>query len=65
MTTHARDGDEQIGAEVRGSRHLERAYAEARQRGYRWHEFGDSHLILGRSATLNWPLERVTIAHQS
>jgi len=28
---------------------LERAYAEARQAGYRWHEFGDSHLILGAS----------------
>ncbi len=30
-----------------GSRQLERAYAEARQAGYLWHEFGDSHLILG------------------
>jgi S-adenosylmethionine:tRNA ribosyltransferase-isomerase len=29
-----------------GTRHLERAYAEARERGYLWHEFGDSHLIL-------------------
>lgn len=29
-------------------RHLERAYAEARRSGYLWHEFGDSHLILGR-----------------
>jgi len=28
--------------------HLERAYAEARQRRYLWHEFGDSHLILAR-----------------
>jgi S-adenosylmethionine:tRNA ribosyltransferase-isomerase len=27
--------------------HLERAYAEARRSGYLWHEFGDSHLILG------------------
>jgi S-adenosylmethionine:tRNA ribosyltransferase-isomerase len=27
--------------------HLERAYAEARQAEYLWHEFGDSHLILG------------------
>jgi S-adenosylmethionine:tRNA ribosyltransferase-isomerase len=27
--------------------HLERAYAEARQAGYLWHEFGDSHLIIG------------------
>ena len=55
VTTHGRDGDEPIGAEVCGSCHLERAYAEARQRGYRWHEFGDSHLILGRSATVNRP----------
>jgi S-adenosylmethionine:tRNA ribosyltransferase-isomerase len=30
-----------------GSLHLDRAYAEARQAGYLWHEFGDSHLILG------------------
>jgi S-adenosylmethionine:tRNA ribosyltransferase-isomerase len=30
--------------------HLERAYAEARERGYLWHEFGDSHLIIGDSA---------------
>jgi len=30
--------------------YLERAYAEARQAGYRWHEFGDSHLILGASS---------------
>jgi S-adenosylmethionine:tRNA ribosyltransferase-isomerase len=28
--------------------HLERAYAEARALGYLWHEFGDSHLIIGR-----------------
>jgi S-adenosylmethionine:tRNA ribosyltransferase-isomerase len=27
--------------------HLERAYAEARAAGYLWHEFGDSHLIIG------------------
>ena len=27
---------------------LDRAYAEARRAGYLWHEFGDSHLILGR-----------------
>jgi S-adenosylmethionine:tRNA ribosyltransferase-isomerase len=30
-----------------GARHLERAYAEARRQGYLWHEFGDSHLIVG------------------
>jgi S-adenosylmethionine:tRNA ribosyltransferase-isomerase len=28
--------------------HLERAYREAREAGYLWHEFGDSHLIIGR-----------------
>jgi S-adenosylmethionine:tRNA ribosyltransferase-isomerase len=27
--------------------HLDRAYAEARQAAYLWHEFGDAHLILG------------------
>jgi S-adenosylmethionine:tRNA ribosyltransferase-isomerase len=27
--------------------HLERAYLEAQRAGYLWHEFGDSHLILG------------------
>lgn len=26
---------------------LERAYAEARRLGYLWHEFGDSHLLIG------------------
>jgi S-adenosylmethionine:tRNA ribosyltransferase-isomerase len=30
-----------------GRCHLQRAYTEALQRGYLWHEFGDSHLILG------------------
>lgn len=27
--------------------HLDRAYREARDGGYLWHEFGDSHLIVG------------------
>jgi S-adenosylmethionine:tRNA ribosyltransferase-isomerase len=27
--------------------HLDRAYTQARREGYLWHEFGDSHLILG------------------
>lgn len=27
---------------------LDRAYGEAQQAGYLWHEFGDSHLIVGR-----------------
>ena len=29
-----------------GVEHLEAAYTEALNRGYLWHEFGDSHLIL-------------------
>jgi S-adenosylmethionine:tRNA ribosyltransferase-isomerase len=32
------------------SSHLERAYQAARDAGYLWHEFGDSHLIVGASA---------------
>ena len=32
------------------SAHLDRAYREAREAGYLWHEFGDSHLIVGRGA---------------
>jgi S-adenosylmethionine:tRNA ribosyltransferase-isomerase len=32
------------------SRHLERAYREASEAGYLWHEFGDSHLIVGGKA---------------
>jgi len=31
---------------IAGRPHLERTYAEALQRGYLWHEFGDLHLIL-------------------
>jgi S-adenosylmethionine:tRNA ribosyltransferase-isomerase len=33
-------------------RHLERVYREAREAGYLWHEFGDSHLIIGGSRLL-------------
>jgi S-adenosylmethionine:tRNA ribosyltransferase-isomerase len=29
------------------SSHLDRAYREAQETGYLWHEFGDSHLIVG------------------
>ena len=29
------------------SPHLDRAYREAQEEGYLWHEFGDSHLIIG------------------
>ena len=32
---------------ARPAAHLERAYREAQQSGYLWHEFGDSHLIIG------------------
>jgi S-adenosylmethionine:tRNA ribosyltransferase-isomerase len=31
---------------IAGREHLRRAYAAALERGYLWHEFGDSHLIL-------------------
>ena len=31
---------------IAGRTLLERSYAAARDRGYRWHEFGDVHLIL-------------------
>jgi S-adenosylmethionine:tRNA ribosyltransferase-isomerase len=41
----ATDGGDRICAAC----HLRRAYAEARQQGYLWHEFGDSHLIIGAS----------------
>ena len=34
-------------------RHLERTYAEALRAGYLWHEFGDSHLILGMTGADN------------
>ena len=33
---------------ARPAAHLERAYREAQQSGYLWHEFGDSHLIVGQ-----------------
>jgi S-adenosylmethionine:tRNA ribosyltransferase-isomerase len=35
----------------RSSSHLDRAYDEAQRAGYLWHEFGDSHLILGDRKT--------------
>jgi S-adenosylmethionine:tRNA ribosyltransferase-isomerase len=31
---------------IAGRELVERSYAEALTRGYRWHEFGDSHLLL-------------------
>jgi S-adenosylmethionine:tRNA ribosyltransferase-isomerase len=37
--SHQRDGRS-------SSSHLSRAYEAARDAGYLWHEFGDSHLIL-------------------
>jgi S-adenosylmethionine:tRNA ribosyltransferase-isomerase len=42
-----RPADRQMRNSVCAPCHLDRAYAEARQRDYLWHEFGDSHLILG------------------
>jgi S-adenosylmethionine:tRNA ribosyltransferase-isomerase len=46
-------GADQVRAVSIGSaaEHLERAYTEARERGYLWHEFGDSHLIIGGERT--------------
>jgi S-adenosylmethionine:tRNA ribosyltransferase-isomerase len=35
------------GIDGHAARHLERAYREATEAGYLWHEFGDSHLIIG------------------
>jgi len=40
-------GQIRTGDDERAAVQLERAYAEAQDRGYLWHEFGDSHLILG------------------
>jgi S-adenosylmethionine:tRNA ribosyltransferase-isomerase len=45
---HERAADAAVTASACGRCHLERAYAEARQHGYLWHEFGDSHLIVAR-----------------
>jgi S-adenosylmethionine:tRNA ribosyltransferase-isomerase len=42
-----RAADARISTSICGACHLERAYGEARRAGYLWHEFGDSHLILG------------------
>ena len=41
--------------EAAGGTHsdLERAYREARELGYLWHEFGDSHLIIGQAGQAN------------
>ena len=48
--SRSRTADGRISASFCGPCHLERAYAEARQHGYLWHEFGDSHLILASPA---------------
>jgi S-adenosylmethionine:tRNA ribosyltransferase-isomerase len=45
--THLTMLDRVVAAAGGDERHLERAYAEARAHGYLWHEFGDSHLIIG------------------
>ena len=39
---------EAVSGGVSGCAELERAYAEALHARYHWHEFGDSHLILGK-----------------
>jgi S-adenosylmethionine:tRNA ribosyltransferase-isomerase len=48
--THLRMLDRVVAAAGGDERHLACAYAEARDRGYLWHEFGDSHLIIGASS---------------
>jgi S-adenosylmethionine:tRNA ribosyltransferase-isomerase len=48
VAANERTADGEVSASVCGRCHLERAYGEARQRGYLWHEFGDSHLIVAR-----------------
>lgn len=44
--THLTMLDRVVAAAGGDKHHLERAYAEARELGYLWHEFGDSHLII-------------------
>jgi len=41
-----RIGSADTSSAARAASQLERAYAEAMERGYLWHEFGDSHLII-------------------
>ena len=44
---HDPDASHLLMLEAIAGRHLvERSYAEALEHGYRWHEFGDSHLLL-------------------
>jgi S-adenosylmethionine:tRNA ribosyltransferase-isomerase len=43
----SRASDAKVSQSLCGACHLERAYAQASEAGYLWHEFGDSHLILG------------------
>ena len=45
--SRARTRDAHVTDSLCGPCHLDSAYAEARRAGYLWHEFGDSHLILG------------------
>ncbi len=49
--THLTMLDRVVAAAGGDTRHLERAYAEATKLGYLWHEFGDSHLIIGPSCS--------------
>ncbi len=49
---HEPDASHLLLLEAVGGRTLvERSYAAALAGGYRWHEFGDSHLLLGTNAT--------------
>ena len=41
-----------VAAGGRASAHLDRAYREAQLAGYLWHEFGDSHLIIGSESSI-------------
>jgi S-adenosylmethionine:tRNA ribosyltransferase-isomerase len=45
--THLAMVERVIAAAGGHSKHLDRAYAEALTDGYLWHEFGDSHLVIG------------------
>ncbi len=49
----------QMLAAIAGEEVLERSYHEALDRGYLWHEFGDSHLIISRRRGALHPADRL------